>query len=52
MDKAQFRLLHNRKGQLNRDGKALVQIEAYLNAKKKYFSTNIYLVYSQTLIVG
>ena len=43
MNKIIYKLSYNRKGSLNRDGKALVQIEAYLNKQRKYFSTRIYL---------
>ena len=35
--------MFNRKKNLNKRGMALVQIEAYLNRKKKYFSTKVYL---------
>lgn len=43
MDKITYSLVYNRKKRLNRKGMALVQIEAYLNKRKKYFSTGIYL---------
>lgn len=43
MNKIIYKLSYNRKGCLNRGGKALVQIEAYLNKQRKYFSTRIYL---------
>lgn len=43
MDKIIYNLVFNRKGSLNERGMALVQVEAYLNKKRKYFSTRIYL---------
>ena len=43
MDKIIYNLVFNRKGTLNERGTALVQVEAYLNKKRKYFSTKIYL---------
>lgn len=43
MDKIRYRLVYNRKKQLNKQGTALVQIEASLNQRKIYFKTNIYL---------
>lgn len=43
MKKINFRPVFNRKKQLNAQGTALLQIEAYLNRKKVYFSTHIYL---------
>ena len=43
MDKIVYKLVYNRKKRLNRQGVALVQIEAYLARKKKYFSTQVYL---------
>ena len=43
MDKIKYRLVYNRKKQLNRQGTALVQAEALLNQRKVYFKTNIYL---------
>ncbi len=41
MQKIQFKFVYNRKNKLNKDGTALIQIEAYLNRKRKYFSTGI-----------
>lgn len=38
-----FALVFNRKGSLNRDGRALVQIRAYQAGRARYFSTGIYL---------
>lgn len=43
MDKIKYRLVYNRKKQLNKQGTALVQVEALLNQRKVYFKTNIYL---------
>lgn len=43
MDKIIYSLVYNRKKNLNKKGTALVQVEAYLNKKKKYFSTRVYL---------
>lgn len=41
--KARYKFVFNRKKILNKEGKALIQLQAYLNAKQKYFSTNIYI---------
>lgn len=43
MRKISYRPVFNRKNSLNARGTALVQVEAYLNKKKVYFSTHIYL---------
>lgn len=43
MEKVIYNLVFNRKKQLNLEGKALVQVEAYLNKQKKYFSTKVYI---------
>lgn len=43
MDKIKYRLAYNRKKQLNKQGTALVQVEALLNQRKVYFRTNLYL---------
>lgn len=43
MEKIIYSLVFNRKKSLNKKGMALVQVEAYLNRKKKYFSTKVYL---------
>ncbi|WP_291527970.1 site-specific integrase [Bacteroides sp. UBA939] len=43
MNKITYKLVYNRKKSLNKKGMALVQVEAYLNRRKKYFSTKIYL---------
>lgn len=47
MDKVLYNVVFNRKKRLLRNGKALIQIEAYLRGKKKYFSTNIYILPDQ-----
>lgn len=47
MRKIQYRLVYNRKKRLNGMGTALIQIEAYLERKKIYFSTGIYVLPSQ-----
>ena len=41
--KIRYRLVYNRKKCLNAMGEALVQIEAYKDGHKAYFSTNIYV---------
>ena len=43
MEKVIYNLVFNRKKRLNAEGKALIQVEAYLNRQKKYFSTKIYV---------
>lgn len=43
MEKIRYRLVYNRQKRLNRQGMALVQVEAYLNRRKVYFTTNVYL---------
>ena len=43
MSKIIYNLVYNRKRSLNKKGMALVQVEAYLDRKKKYFSTKVYL---------
>lgn len=47
MRKICYRPIYNRKNQLNAEGKALLQIEAYLERRKIYFSTHIYLTPEQ-----
>lgn len=47
MRKISYRPIYNRKNQLNTQGKALLQIEAYLERRKVYFSTHIYLTPEQ-----
>lgn len=43
MSKIIYSLVYNRKKCLNKKGMALIQVEAYLDRKKKYFSTKVYL---------
>ncbi len=43
MKKISYRLVYNRKNKLNTQGTALLQIEAYLEKKKTYFSSHVYL---------
>ena len=43
MKKIKYRLVFNRKGQLTQEGKALIQVEAYLERKRCYFTTHIYV---------
>ncbi len=43
MNKTKFNAVFNRKNTLNKESKASIQIECYLNGKHKYFSTNIYV---------
>lgn len=43
MEKVIYNLVFNRKKQLNAEGKALIQVEAYLNKQKRYFSTKVYI---------
>ena len=43
MEKVIYNLVFNRKKRLNAEGKALIQVEAYLNRQKKYFSDKITL---------
>lgn len=43
MEKIRYRLVYNRKKCLNRQGTALVQVEATLGKRKVYFTTNLYL---------
>lgn len=43
MRKITYRFVFNRKNKLNAKGKALLQVEAYQDRKKTYFSTRIYL---------
>lgn len=47
MKKITYRAVFNRKKQLRGDGKGLVQIEAYLERKRMYISTHIYIYSSQ-----
>ena len=41
MSKISYKVVFNRKNKLNKEGKALIQIECYLNGKRKYLSTGI-----------
>lgn len=43
MEKISYNFVFNRKKSLNKKGMALVQVEAYLNRRKIYFSTKVYL---------
>lgn len=43
MQKIRYRLVYNRKNTLNKQGTALVQIEAKLNQHNIYLTTNLYL---------
>lgn len=43
MEKVIYNLVFNRKKQLNAKGEALIQVEAYLNKQKRYFSTKVYI---------
>lgn len=43
MGKINYRPVFDRKKKLNAEGKALLQVEAYLSGKRTYFSTDIYL---------
>lgn len=43
MNKIHFRLVYNRKKMLNKEGKALIQVEVYQNRRKVYISTGIYV---------
>lgn len=47
MKKISYRPVYNRKKQLNAHGTALLQIEAYLEKRKVYFSTHVYLTPEQ-----
>lgn len=43
MQKIRYRLVYNRKNHLNNQGAALIQVEAKLNQRNIYLTTNIYL---------
>lgn len=43
MEKITYRLVYNRKHRLNAQGTALIQIEAYLNRTRRYYSTHVYV---------
>lgn len=38
-----YKLIYNRKNKLKKDGTGLIQLELYLNGKRKYYSTGIYV---------
>jgi site-specific recombinase XerD len=40
---AEYKVVFNRKKKLNSKGKALIQIEVYLDGNRRYFSTDIYI---------
>ena len=41
LEKIRYRLVLNRQKKLNKQGTALVQVEAYLNQRKIYLKTNV-----------
>ena len=43
MGKISYRFVFNRNNKLNAQGKALLQVEAYLERRKIYFSTHVHL---------
>ena len=43
MQKIRYRLVYNRKNTMNKQGTALVQVEAKLNQRNIYLTTNLYL---------
>ena len=43
MEKIKYRLVFNRRKQMNKDGKALIQVEATLKKQKLYLSTHIFV---------
>jgi len=45
--KASYKIVYNRKGKLNKEGKALLQLQVYLHRKQRFFSTGIYLIPKQ-----
>ncbi|MBI9058369.1 MAG: site-specific integrase [Labilibaculum sp.] len=45
--KASYKIVYNRKGKLNKEGKALLQLQVYLRRKQRFFSTGIYLIPKQ-----
>ncbi|MEG2121475.1 MAG: site-specific integrase [Rikenellaceae bacterium] len=47
MTKAFYNVVYNRRNNLLKDGTALIQIEAYCNGRKKYFTTKIYITPDQ-----
>ncbi len=47
LQSVEYRFVFNRKNKLNKNGQALIQLETYLNGKRKYFSTGIYITPDQ-----
>ncbi len=45
--KASYKIVYNRKRKLNKEGKALVQLQVCLQRKQRFFSTGIYLIPKQ-----
>lgn len=43
MQKIRYRLVYNRKHTLNKQGTALIQVEAKLNQRNIYLTTNVYI---------
>ena len=43
MERIRYRLVYNRRKQLNNQGKALIQVEATLNKRKVYLTTRTYI---------
>lgn len=43
MQKIRYRLIYNRKHTLNKQGTALIQVEAKLNQRNIYLTTNVYI---------
>ena len=41
--KVKYQLVFDRKQEVSKKGRALVQIQAYLNGERRYFSTKIHL---------
>ena len=41
--KVKYSFIFNRKGRLNEDKTALIQLKAYKNGKSRYFSTGIWI---------
>lgn len=46
-DKIRYRLVHNRRGRLNKDGRSPVQVECLLNGRRVFFSTKVYVTPAQ-----
>ncbi|MDF7821171.1 Arm DNA-binding domain-containing protein [Runella sp. MFBS21] len=42
--KVKYQLVFDRKQEVSKKGRALVQIQAYLNGERRYFSTKIHLM--------